>query len=181
MAKDPQYVKLADRLVRSLAVDPISGWGVSGLDIKEFPDESRPAAQSWARTALQRGVLEHATAEEYDVVHGSDDHDYLKQAGVLVKPPEVEGFFQEAHVLGLSETRRHEIEASRGFVGDGLSYKDDEVRRAAVLAHQKAIDEAGSPEALAAAQAEEEDQGSDSGASEPSGAVSASASKEKAK
>jgi hypothetical protein len=134
---DPKYVRLVDRMARSTQVDLVSGWSISGLDVKEFPEDSR--AQAYIRDAIRRGTIEACSRSEYDEVNDGD-HDFLAQANVSVKPLEVEGTFQEAHVAGLAENRRHEIEAARGLSSTGSSYGDEKLRRKALLAAQKRLD-----------------------------------------
>lgn len=68
---DPQYVRLATRLSRSVLADVGgSGWSLSGLDVKEFP--SRPDAKRFCRKALRDGKLEAASKAEYDEVRALD-------------------------------------------------------------------------------------------------------------
>jgi hypothetical protein len=120
-------------------VDIRSGWSIAGLDVREFPSDDEPLAQTFVRAALRRGVIEGCSKAEYDEVMGADN-DFLAQAGIEVTPVQVQGHYQEAHVSGAADARRRQIEASRGLASQGLSYKDDKVRRAALLKQQAKID-----------------------------------------
>jgi hypothetical protein len=138
--QDPSYVRLVDRMARSTQVDISSGWSIAGLDVREFPGDDRPLAQSYVRDAIRRGTIEGCSKAEYEEVHGTNDHDFLAQAGIVVKNAEIEGHFQEAHVVQLAEEERHRIEVARGLGSSGISYGDDQIRRAALLRAQKAHD-----------------------------------------
>lgn len=137
-AKDPGYVRLVDRLVRGCRVDIRSGWSIAGLDVREFPDDNLPLAQTFVRDELRRGNLEPCSRAEYEEANQGDS-DLLAEAGVKLVPAEVKGYYQEAHVSGLAQQRRLELEAKRGLGSRGISYKDDKVRRAALLKRQADI------------------------------------------
>lgn len=73
MARTPAYVRLADRLCLGMQVDIESGWGISGFDVRHFPDEEEnPVAHAWAKRQLQLGNLEEAGKAEWDEVHEAD-------------------------------------------------------------------------------------------------------------
>lgn len=73
MARTPSYVRLADRLCLGMQVDIESGWGISGFDVRAFPDEEEnPVAHAWAKRQLQLGNLEEAGKAEWDEVHEVD-------------------------------------------------------------------------------------------------------------
>lgn len=134
MAKDPSYVRLTDRLIRGCQVDLRSGWSIAGLDVREFPDSDYPDAQQFVRGLLQRGVLEGASAAEFEEANGDTDH--LAAAGVEITPPQIAGYYQEAHVVGKANEARRRLEASRGVGSHGLTYKDDQARKRAILKQQ---------------------------------------------
>lgn len=72
MAKDPGHVRLAERLNDRVLADVNSGWSISGLDVKEFPDPSKyPNAARFVRDKLKRGALEPASKAEYEEVEES--------------------------------------------------------------------------------------------------------------
>ena len=137
---DPAYVRLVDRLARGCQVDLESGWSIAGMDVMEFPDEDQPLAVAFVRNALARGVLEGCSKAEYEEVM-EQDRDYLAAAGVTVNPPEIEGHYNESHVVQAAEQHRRQLEAARGFsASGGLSYRDDTVRRKRIAAHQYALE-----------------------------------------
>src|SRR6478735_2503821 len=71
MANTPKYVRLAERLNRTIVADVLGGsrWLVARIDVKEFPDPSEePAAWNFATSALRDGRLEEATADQYNAV-----------------------------------------------------------------------------------------------------------------
>lgn len=141
MANDPQYVRLVDRMARSTQVDLNSGWGIAGLDVKEFPEEDQLAA-AYVRDAIRRGTIEPCSRAEFDEVNGDEgDFDFLSQIGVEVEPIKVEGHFQEGHIAALAEEKRHQLESARGLSSGGASFGDEKVRKAALLRAQKALDE----------------------------------------
>lgn len=142
---DPKYVRLADRMARSTQVDIESGWSIAGLDVREFPGDDQPYAQRYVRDAIRRGTIEGCSKAEFDEVYGEDGSNlnFYERAGVTVKGPEIEGHYQEAHVVGMADTERLRIESARGLGGGGLSYKDDKVRRAALMERQKRLESFG--------------------------------------
>lgn len=70
MPRDPKYVALANHLKSSVQVDIDSGWGISGRDVRKFPDDT--GAADFVRTGLQRGIFEECSKAEWDEVHEVD-------------------------------------------------------------------------------------------------------------
>lgn len=70
MPRNPGYVRLRDSLSLGIQVDLASGWGISGKDVRRFPED--PVAARWARRMLNAGVLEEASKAEWDEVHEDD-------------------------------------------------------------------------------------------------------------
>lgn len=71
MASTPKYVRLAERLNRSIVADVESGsgWSIAGLDVKEVPDPKvDPLAYQFVVDSLRVGRLEKADKAEYDEV-----------------------------------------------------------------------------------------------------------------
>ncbi len=73
--KLPAYVRLpAEGEVLPVGIladiDGGTGWSISGLDVKETPDDDDPA-QKFVRTALNAGRLEEATKDEFDAVQAA--------------------------------------------------------------------------------------------------------------
>lgn len=71
MATNPQYVRLPERLLSGNVTDVVggSGWGISGFDVKEFPDENDdPVAYAFVKDAVRAGLLEEASTAEFKSV-----------------------------------------------------------------------------------------------------------------
>jgi hypothetical protein len=68
--EDPPYVRLANRLSRTILADigaaGSSGWSISGLDVKPFPKEDKAAR--FVRHELRDGKLEPAGKAEFEEV-----------------------------------------------------------------------------------------------------------------
>lgn len=73
MPRDPKFVALANHLKGVCQVDIDSGWGISGRDVRAFPED--PGAQTYVRSGLQRGIFEEAGQAEWDEVHEVDVED----------------------------------------------------------------------------------------------------------
>lgn len=94
---NPSYVRLANPNAVSLRVDTVSGWSISGWDIKEFPDGQ--LSGSFVRRDLNRGVLEPATSEEFDLAHPPAPEENDAEAFVkAVQAASVNPVRQEAHI-----------------------------------------------------------------------------------
>ena len=63
----PSYVRLSTELVSGLVVDMESGWGISGRDVQPYPENDVQA--TFVKSALRQGILEEATADEYEATH----------------------------------------------------------------------------------------------------------------
>lgn len=74
MATNPEYVRLADHLVHGLIVDTDgTGWSISGLDVKPFPDNREEAR--FVKRQLNAGKLEAAGVAEYEEAHPDGDEE----------------------------------------------------------------------------------------------------------
>lgn len=142
---DTKYVRLADRLANGCCVDINSGWSIAGLDVVEVP-ENHAGAQEFVRINLQRGVLEPASLAEFEEVMEQGSRDLLAEAGIEVAPHKIEGFYQEAHVVGLADEERRRIMAARGLGGGQMNYKDDVKRRQLLIEAQSQLDDLGDDE-----------------------------------
>jgi hypothetical protein len=119
MAKnDPKFVRLAPRLSRGCISDVMaSGWSISGLDVKPFPDGTNgraKAAAKWVRRQLAAGVLEPCSKAEYE--------DVQEQAALIasVEGQHQEGAFQR-QVEKATETIRAKREEAVAGGADGPS------------------------------------------------------------
>lgn len=65
-ATTPKYVRLTQHMLLGCHVDINTGWGISGRDVQEVPDN--PAVQAFVRAAQSRGILEEASEEEYNEI-----------------------------------------------------------------------------------------------------------------
>lgn len=71
---DPTYVKLPERAWSGMMADLETGWSISGLDVKEFPDSEEEGDEAaFVRSALRYGNLEAATAAEYEAVQSAHE------------------------------------------------------------------------------------------------------------
>lgn len=74
--RHPDYVRLPERLLSGCVVDVNggSGFSLSGLDVKPFPDEDdEPEAFQFALDAMKTQKIEEATEEEYNAVRKHAD------------------------------------------------------------------------------------------------------------
>lgn len=134
--QDPQYVRLAVRMQTGMLVDTFgSGWSISGMDVRKFPEDSNRKAQKFVRAELNDGKLEPASLAEWDEVH-----DPALAEAVLAQNPgfkENASGFQEAHLQQAAADSRRRLEASRQarLEADDDYETDDEAR-------QRELDEA---------------------------------------
>lgn len=110
MAKNPSFVRLTPRLSRNVICDvQASGWSISGLDVKPFPqgDSAKDkAAAKFVRRQVQAGNLEPCSKAEYE--------DVQEQARSIPQPPSVEGApFQEAAFQRAVAAATAAVEAKR--------------------------------------------------------------------
>lgn len=114
-SEDPKFVRLSNRLTRGMISDTMeSGWSISGLDVKPFPDAKRKAAAKFVRKQINAGNLEACSRAEYD--------DVQEQAASLATNEDSmvqEGNFQKAAAQAAAN-----VEAIRAGAGD--STDDDE-------------------------------------------------------
>ena len=114
---DPQYVRLANRLSRGILADVEgSGWSISGLDVKPFPEGTNAAR--FVRHALRDGKLEPASRAEHEEVQS----EAKKVADTTHQEAKVMGAALEGHAR-LSESRASDDDA------DSDDDDDDRVRQ----------------------------------------------------
>lgn len=65
----PKYVRLAQHMLLGCQVDINTGWGISGRDVQEVPDD--PDIQAYVRFGINRGIFEEASAAEYEEVQAT--------------------------------------------------------------------------------------------------------------
>jgi hypothetical protein len=93
-------------------VDTVSGWSISGWDIKEFPDGQ--LSGSFVRRDLNRGVLEPATSEEFDLAHPPAPEENDADAFVkAVQAASVNPVRQEAHIQAGIQADAEKLRAAR--------------------------------------------------------------------
>jgi len=140
MASDPKYVRLRTGL--NGRYDLNSGWGISGLDVKEMPDkEVRPRAYAFVKGELNAGRLEGASKAEFD------------ETQVELVSPE-DGLYQERAIQERAQAQHAKIMARRAGRTETDAASADEARRKAILKQQKAS-------AKGKAVAEDDDEGDD--------------------
>lgn len=134
MADTPKYVRLADRLKTRTQVDLNSGFTISGLDVKEVPDRKKyPNAHRYIREKLARGVLEPASAAEYEEVQEAFEESKqrfsqrLEDLAALGVNPASMGFavHQEGAIQQQARDRRAKIEETRSSKSEETSDEDE--------------------------------------------------------
>lgn len=116
MPNDPSYVRLANRLSLQMVADISefgSGWSISGLDVKEFPEDIDAAR--YVRLKLGQGVLEPATKAEFEEIHDEDD---ALEVVARYRDPSQPHPWQEAEVQRVHAERRRQIESKRADESD---------------------------------------------------------------
>lgn len=94
---NPSYVRIAKPNQTTLRVDTVTGWSISGWDVKEFPSD--PTAANFVRRDLNRQILEEASQDEFKVAHPDPEPETEAEAWVrAVKAAGVRPTVQEAHV-----------------------------------------------------------------------------------
>lgn len=116
MANDPSYVRLANRLSLQVIADISefgSGWSISGLDVKEFPEDTEAAR--YVRLKVGQGVLETATRAEFEEVQDDEE-----AANVVARfsDPNAPMPWQEADVQEVHARKRRQLEANRTSESD---------------------------------------------------------------
>lgn len=145
MANDPKYVRLNDRLSRSVLVDVETHWGISGMDVQEFPGKELPRAQAFVRDALRRGLLEGASKAEYDEIQ--DVHQELAAAVPDAPTSDYERqvirAHQEAQLQKTSRSLQRRVTAARYGTDEDVdpAYSADKARRERLAARAEDLDE----------------------------------------
>lgn len=112
----PEYVRLANRLTNGLVVDMESGWSISGKDVQPYPE--RAAQATFVKSRLNRGILEPATAEEYEATHPDPDADLTdaeRDAQQFVRMVEAAGKHVPVQERKVQEKLQREAEKVRQF------------------------------------------------------------------
>lgn len=170
LAEDVEYVRLPDRLLAGNVTDVNggSGWGISGLDVKEMPDATdEPEANQFVVTQLRAGYLEEATAAEHSMVR--DVHAAVEKVAKLSLPTEFGGPakpspWNEAAIDNVAKRNRRKLMAARltnnfpdrraaeaaGEEADGDGYMSQHKAELANLARARELDDSGTKKDLAA-------------------------------
>jgi type IV secretory pathway VirB10-like protein len=124
---DPKYVRLPERLLTGNVTDLVTGWGISGLDVKEFPaDDEQEIA--YVRGALRSQLLEPATAAEFRRVR--DAHERVASLAEGAVPKEgslgTPAPWNEAAIQQVSKKVRNDLLRKRLVDADE---EDDEPAR----------------------------------------------------
>lgn len=124
MAENPNYVRLAPRLVRGMVADVESGWSIAGLDVRKFPDKkTTPGAARFVKKALADGRLEPASKAEWDEVHDTED---VERESLEGRPRATTKNLQEAHVQRAAREGARRIVQSRSDNDPDDDSDDDE-------------------------------------------------------
>lgn len=116
---DPKYVRLPERLLSGNVTDVLGGsqWGISGLDVKEFPSkEDDPEAYAFVRDCVRANMLEEASADEYRMVRKAVDA--VEEAAAKALPTNQGGPAQpspwnEAAIANVANKHRKKLVAAR--------------------------------------------------------------------
>jgi len=93
---DVSFVRLNRRLTGQIIADLNSGFSVSGMAVVPYPDAvKQPEQAAYARSALNRGVLEEASRAEYE--EQQEVNQELSKAG----------FFSDAHKEDVLSYQEH--------------------------------------------------------------------------
>lgn len=135
MADDPQYVRLATRLSRGMVCDVKgSGWSISGLDVRKFPEGN--VAARFVRAKVNAGVLEPASKAEWE-----EAHDTALEDEVLAQNPdyrEKASAVQEGRVQRVARDAQDRLAAGRDA---DLDAEEEELREAVKEDRQARLDE----------------------------------------
>lgn len=119
MASNPKYVRLANRLSRGMVIDLNTGWGIAGLDIKEYPED--PHAALFVKRQIDNGKLEPASRAEWEDVN---DDSLINELAEQAR--EAGNGLQEAHVQRAARETRGELEAARSGRGRASEVEQEE-------------------------------------------------------
>lgn len=121
MAKDPKYVRLCDRLAFNGSwTDIESGFSIGGLDVQEFPSDDKPRQKVAVQKALRQGILEEASKEEFDKIHGEAAPEQTVEYRQIVEVP-----FQEQQIRDKNANQHVEVRAAREAQSLALLGDDD--------------------------------------------------------
>lgn len=149
-----KFVRLREDLARGGRYDLQSGWGISGYDVKEMPDEeTEPRAFAYVTGEIRAGRIEPASRAEYDEVHP----DLAADLGFTTNKDGTKPF-QERAVQQAARRGHTKVRAKRKAETEVDAFEADEARRKATIAAQKGQESRGKSKAAqkSAAEAEEE-------------------------
>ena len=158
---DVSFVRLTRRLTGQVIADLNSGFSVSGMAVVAYPDAVKePAQAAYARSALNRGILEEASRAEYE--EQQEVNEELSKAGFFSDAHKEDVLsYQEHLVVERQAEARARIQAKRAETEDaeqtdfealverrgglleeqeakGLNSDDPEVQASAALRNKKA-------------------------------------------
>lgn len=172
---DPKFVQLRDELVTGIVCDVDdygTGWSISGLDVKEFPEDERE--QQFVRDKLARGVLVEGNQAAFEAIHGA--YDRVAESRPVREQGEQLSSWQENKIQAAAKAARQDLlqtrrdgvlrQQPRGDVfGNAPApiLPDEEVdkeRRQAIIEQAKEQEKGGGKAATAGKQAKSKDDGS---------------------
>lgn len=153
---DTKFVRLAIHLARGGRYDLNSGWGISGLDVKEMPDpDDEPNAYKYVRGELAAGRLEGASRAEYDEAHPDIAKDLGYRTGTEADPSARP--YQEREVQRAAAKVLRKVKARREAQSEVDAFEVDTARREATIKAQQAQEgRVKGKQAKSAAEAEDE-------------------------
>lgn len=132
---DPDYVRLSKRMSRGIVADiGKSGWSISGLDVKPFPEDDDVDEQKYVRRLVNNGTLEPCSKAEYEEVHpeASEDADSDNDGEAFVRAVETvlsggrrKNGIQEAQVQKRIQRDHARLAAKRDEAEDSEDDEDD--------------------------------------------------------
>lgn len=144
----PEYVRLADHMVHGLVVDMETGWSISGYDVVPYPEEADQG--KFVRQKINAGIVEPATAAEYEAAHPAEDEDEQASEAArlveLVKAAAGRGGGQQEHKMRAKHQGSHAaIQRQRNIARlreQGVEIDDDEAADQADAEIEFAVDQA---------------------------------------
>ena len=137
---DVSFVRLNRRLTGQIIADLNSGFSVSGMAVVPYPDAvKQPEQAAYARSALNRGILEEASRAEYE--EQQEVNEELSKAGFFSDAHKDEVLsYQEHLVVERQAEARARIQAKRAETEEPeeTEYEALVERRSGLLEEQEA-------------------------------------------
>lgn len=157
--QNPEFVRLADYMTTGMHQDPATGWSITGMDVKPFPED--PAEQRVVRRLINSGMVEAAGTAEHEEAHPEEYEEKSEEEAEAARMVEIvqaaagkkSGPVQEHKLRAKEQERAARVVAARvratleeqgidpdeiaGLDADTLAGVADNERRAALVAEQE--------------------------------------------